>query len=420
MEPQTSPRSSALSIRTVPLDSLHQDPSNVRMHDARNLEAITASLKRFGQAEPLVVQQRTGRVIGGNGRLQAMKQLGWTSCEIVELDVDDLQATSLCIALNRTGELAGWDEPALAKLLEQLRAEDALDGVGYSTDDIDALVQHLRAEEASGDLDDDVADEPPAIAVSRLGDLWHLGEHRVACGDATKAPEVNRLLAGTTPFLMVADPPYGVSYDPEWRHEAGLNDSDSIGKVRNDDRVDWTAAYQLFPGDVAYVWHAGRFAGEVAQNLAAAGFGIRAQIVWRKPAFAISRGHYHWQHEPCWYAVREGQTAKWVGDRSQSTIWDISNKIQDHTEHSTQKPLECMARPIMNHGSLQDAVYDPFLGSGTTLIAAEKLGRRCFGLEIDPRYCDVIVGRWRKATGREATLDGKTFAEVAAERGVAP
>src|SRR5262249_31351671 len=163
---------------------------------------------------------------------------------------------------------------------------------------------------------DDAPEEPPAVALTKPGDLWCLGSHRLICGDATKPDDVHRLLAGATPFMMVSDPPYGVRYDPEWRHDAGLNGSDSIGKVRNDDRVDWTAAYELFPGDVAYVWHAGRFAGDIAQNLAACGFGIRAQIIWRKQAFAISRGHYHWQHEPAWYAVREGRTAKWVGDRS--------------------------------------------------------------------------------------------------------
>jgi DNA modification methylase len=200
---------------------------------------------------------------------------------------------------------------------------------------------------------------------------------------------------------MVTDPPYGVDYDPEWRHGAGLSDSHSIGQVRNDDRVDWTAAYKLFPGDVAYVWHAGRFAGDLAQNLAAAGFGIRAQIIWRKPAFAISRGQYHWQHEPCWYAVRQGRTSKWVGDRSQSTVWDVSNRIDDRTEHSTQKPIECMARPVQNHGGREDAVYDPFLGSGTTLVACEQLGRRCSGSN-SPRATatsSCSAGRRRRARG---------------------
>jgi DNA modification methylase len=167
--------------------------------------------------------------------------------------------------------------------------------------------------------------------------------------------------------------------------------------------VDWTEAYKLFPGHVAYVWHAARFTADLALNLGQAGLHVRAQIIWRKPRFAIGRGHYHWQHEPCWYAVREGGSAKWCGDRTQSTVWDINAKDQDaETRHGTQKPVECMARPVRNHGVKGDDVYDPFLGSGTTLIACERLGRRCYGLELSPAYCDVIVHRYENFTGKKA------------------
>ncbi len=404
-------------IRTAPLDSLHQDPSNVRTHDGTNLDAITASLVRFGQAEPLVVQKSTGRVIGGNGRLQAMKQLGWSECEIAELDIDDLNATALGIALNRTAELAGWDEPGLTRLLEQLRHEDALDGVGFDEAEIDRLVAQLDADEA--DLGEDSVEGPPEHPTSRSGDLWQLDRHRLLCGDSTRKEDVRRLLDGTTPFLMVTDPPYGVSYDPDWRNQAGLCETERTGTVTNDDRVDWTAAYQLFPGTVAYVWHAGRYAAEFATHLHEVGLGIRAQIIWRKPRFAISRGHYHWQHEPCWYAVREGSSSKWCGDRSQSTVWDIEPCADDEaTRHGTQKPVECMGRPIRNHGTREDAVYDPFVGSGSTLIAAERLQRTCFAMELDPGYVDVVVRRWEKATDEQAVLDGdgRTFAEIAEER----
>ena len=407
--------SASVPVEIVPISRLFCSPSNARRNDEA-VPHVAASIRRFGWQQPIVAR-RSGEVIAGNTRLKAAQQLGMTEVPVWWFDGTDLDATAFAIADNKTHEFAQWDEAALAKLLEQLRKEDGIDGVGFSTDDIDELVQRLRAEEV--DLDDDEPEEPPTVAASKLGDLWCLGAHRVLCGDATRASDVTQLLAGATPFLMATDAPYGVDYDPEWRHDAGLNSSENVGKVRNDDRVDWTAAYQFFPGDVAYAWHAGRFAGEVAQQLADAGFSVRSQIIWRKPAFAISRGHYHWQHEPCWYAVREGRTSKWTGDRSQSTVWDISNRIADHSEHSTQKPLECMARPIQNHGDAHDAVYDPFLGSGTTLIASEKLGRQCFGLEIDPRYCDLIVRRWQKVTGREATLDGdgRTFAVIAAERG---
>jgi DNA modification methylase len=241
--------------------------------------------------------------------------------------------------------------------------------------------------------------------VTKPGDLILLGRHRLVCGDSTDADHVRRAMGETTPFMMVSDPPYGVAYDPAWRNEEGLSSTERTGVVANDHRVDWTDAYRHFPGDVVYLWHAGRFAADVAQHLGGVGFEVRAQIIWRKPRFAISRGHYHWQHEPCWYAVREGRTSNWVGDRSQSTVWDIDNsgRDEDETTHGTQKPLEAMARPIRNHGTTNDVVYDPFLGSGTTLIAAEQLGRTCVGLELEPAYCDVIVTRWENLTGQKAT-----------------
>jgi DNA modification methylase len=189
--------------------------------------------------------------------------------------------------------------------------------------------------------------------------------------------------------------------------------------------VDWTAAYKLFPGDVAYVWHAGVHAGEVAAGLTSVGFEIRAQIIWSKQHFAMSRGHYHWGHEPCWYAVRKGGRANWCGDRTQSTIWQVQNlnpmggdRDEKATGHGTQKPVELMRRPIVNHTKRGDAIYDPFLGSGTTIMAAELTERFCCGIDIDPRYVDVAVIRWQGFTGQEATLDGdgRTFEQVKAER----
>jgi len=255
------------------------------------------------------------------------------------------------------------------------------------------------------------------------------GQHRVLCGDSTSAEAVTRLLSPASgipqPFLMVTDPPYGVEYDPEWRAEHDGGGRHATGKVANDDRIDWAPAYALFPGHVMYVWHAGVYAAEVAVGILATRFQIRGQIIWRKQHFVFSRGAYHWQHEPCWYAVRKGQSAHWRGDRTQSTVWDVPNANPhggsgqaEQTGHGTQKPVELMRRPILNHTVKGEAVYDGFLGSGSTLIAAELTERICYGLEIDPRYVDVICQRWMAITGRQATLesDGRTFAEIQAER----
>jgi DNA modification methylase len=258
-----------------------------------------------------------------------------------------------------------------------------------------------------------------------------LGDHRLLCGDSTDAAAVSKLLAGAVPNLMVTDPPYGVDYDPNWRGEVTGAKVRQSGKVLNDHRADWREAWVLFPGNAVYVWHAGVYASTVQQSLEASGFDIRGQIIWAKDRIVLSRGNYHWKHEPCWYAVRKGKTAAWRGSRKQGTVWEIqglskgklfdlvtkvvaTEGIEDTlwripatvddgaTGHGTQKPVECMRRPIRNNSKPGDGVYDPFLGSGSTLIAAELEKRRCFGLELNPAYCDVIVKRWETFTGKKA------------------
>jgi DNA modification methylase len=215
---------------------------------------------------------------------------------------------------------------------------------------------------------------------------------------------------------MVTDPPYGVAYDPDWRNRAGVAATARTGAVINDDRADWRAAWALFPGDVAYVWHGALHATTVSDILLASGFDIRSQIIWAKERHVLSRGHYHWQHEPCWYAVRG--KGHWSGDRRQSTLWSIPNRDQNATTvHGTQKSVECMRRPMLNNASPGQAVYEPFSGSGTTLIAAETTGRLCLAMELDPAYVDVAVLRWQAFTGQDATrdTDGRSFKEVAAQ-----
>jgi DNA modification methylase len=216
---------------------------------------------------------------------------------------------------------------------------------------------------------------------------------------------------------MIADPPYGISYDATWRHKRGVSRSGRRGKVLNDDVADWSKAWELFPGPVAYVWHAALRAATGADSLERTGFAIRAQIIWAKPSIVIGRGDYHWQHEPCWYAVRTKGYR--TGDRKQTTLWEISNRDQDaKTPHSTQKPVECMRRPMQNNSDPGQVVYDPFLGSGTTLIAAKTIGRVCLGMEFEPRYVNVAVRRWQTFTGNSACLlgDGRPFDVISTER----
>ena len=203
------------------------------------------------------------------------------------------------------------------------------------------------------------------------------------------------------PHLMVTDPPYGVEYDPTRESDNTLRS----GKVLNDDRADWREAWAMFPGDVAYVWHSDMFSHVVLESLESCGFEHRAMIIWGKNRFTLGRGHYHWQHEPCWYAVRKGGTGHWNGDRKQSTLWNIAAREDGGHGHGTQKPVECMRRPIENNSVAGDGVYEPFSGSGTTIIASEQTGRRCYAMELSPNYVDVGVRRWQQFTGKRARLE---------------
>jgi DNA modification methylase len=257
--------------------------------------------------------------------------------------------------------------------------------------------------------------------VAATSDLWALGRHRLLCGDATKPDDVKNVLDGAKPHLMVTDPPYGVDYDPNWRNEEAAKGNLAyaamrVGIVTNDARGDWSEAWALFTGDVAYCWHAGRFASTVQASLESTGLMIRSQIIWAKSNYPISRGHYHWRHEPCWYAVRNGKSGHWQGRRDQTTLWPINLDRNVEGGHSTQKPIECMKRPIENNSEPGDSIYEPFNGSGTTIIAAEMTARKCYAIEINPAYVDVAIIRWQNFTGKDATLGDETFAQVAGKR----
>ena len=253
----------------------------------------------------------------------------------------------------------------------------------------------------------------PSAAVTRAGDVWRLGAHRLVCGDCTDPAVVALALDGAVPHLMVTDQPYGVSYDPTWR--AAVIDAASgqskggraLGKVVNDHRANWRDAWALFPGDVAYVWHSALNGHVVRDGLEASRFLVRSQIVWDKGRLIISRGHYHWRHEPCWYAVRKGRTGHWSGDRKQTTVWLMPHR-RSETGHGTQKPVLAMQRPMENNSRPGDHVYDPFVGSGTTIVAAETVGRVCHAVEIDPGYVDIAVRRWEALTGRKGNLNNRS------------
>ena len=348
--------------------------------------------------------------------------LGLTDVPVIRLGhLDEAERRAYRIADNKLTELGDWDEAMLRDEIAGLLAEDFdLSLLGITDEDLDALLQDPDALGADGPVEgEDDVPGVPETPVSVPGDLWQLGSHRLICGDSTSADVVGRLLGDVKPLLMVTDPPYGVEYDPGWRNQAGAAKTKRTGKVLNDDRADWREAWALFPGDVAYVWHGALHAATVADSLIASGFNIRSQIIWAKDRLVLSRGDYHWQHEPCWYAVRAKGKGHWAGDRKQTTLWQIANKDQDaDTVHGTQKPVECMRRPILNNSSPGQAVFEPFMGSGTTLIATETTARVCYGIELNPAYVDVAIERWQAFTGKDALLveTGESFAALKSER----
>lgn len=307
----------------------------------------------------------------------------------------------------------GWDN---AVLEAEFASIVDLANIGMDESVLDALGMMPDFVEPE---DDDFDNNFPEHATSIEGDLYELVsiqkglKHRIVCGDSTQADVFKKVLGDAKPILMATDPPYGVEYDPTWRDNdapsmKGRSKVKSRTKVKNDDQASWLAAYSLFDGDVAYVWHAGKYGSTVQQDLEQCGFEIVSQIIWAKTNGAISRGDYHWKHEPCWYAVRKGKRHNWQGARDQWTVWTIQNlsarsmiESEGQTGHGTQKPIECMARPILNNTKIGNEVYDPFLGSGTTLIACEQLKRTCYGIELDPRHMDMIVKRWVRQMNKE-------------------
>ena len=401
--------------KTVSVAELVPYARNSRTHSPQQVDKIAASIREFGFLNPVIIDGQNG-IVAGHGRVLAAQKLGMTTLPVIEAaHLTEAQKRAYVIADNRLALDAGWDNDLLKVELGDLgEAGFDLSLTGFEIDEIESL---LAPEPEPGLTDPDATPEPPADPVTRLGDVWILGKHRIMCGDSTDADAVAKVLNGVSPHLMVTDPPYGVEYDPTWRADAGINhNKQKMGRVENDNRADWSEAWALFPGDVAYVWHGGLHAGTVANSLTACGFEIRAQIIWVKDRFALSRGHYHWQHEPCWYAVRN--QGHWTGDRKQATTWNIAARDDSGVGHGTQKPVECMARSIRNNSSPGQAVYEPFSGSGTTIIACEMEGRVCHAIELNPAYVDVAIKRWQDFTGKAAVLEdeGRAFEEIKGDR----
>ena len=421
-----------IEVQTWAIDRLVPYVRNPRKNDGA-VDRMCSSIREFGFKIPCLVCSN-GEVIDGHLRLKAAQKLGIAEIPVILCDEwTDAQVKAFRLLVNRSVTWADWDDELLALEVQEINALDFdLSLTGFDVREIEDLL-------ATPMPDEDLVMPEPAVATSHPGDLWILGGHRLLCGDATSAETVERLLGGRQPFVMVTDPPYGVELDSEWRDRAGLNGcgpaQSSYMKHRTkghtetaisgDTRADWSEAFELVPSlQVGYVWHASVFTREVLNGLLRIGFTLHQQIIWNKGRAVLTRTPYWFAHEPCWFVRKKN--APWYGKAGENTtIWESSSpkfimggSQEDKFDHPTQKPLELMRRPIVNHTKRGEWIYDPFLGSGTTLMAAEGAGRLCCGLELDPKYVDVIIGRWQEATGKEAKLEGAgtTFEQVKMQR----
>jgi DNA modification methylase len=379
----------AIELREVSINSIKENPDNPRVIKDDRFKKLVKSIQDFPEMlkyRPIVIND-SGVVLGGNMRLRACHVAGLTKISVVI-------AKSLSPERQREFTIKdnlGYGDWDFMQLIDNWDLQ-LLDDWGL---ELPATELAKLNEEDDYDVPDDIDSIVTSIVI---GDIIMIGRHRLVCGDSTNPQHVDAVLADAKPYLMVTDPPYGVGYNPDWRNHSFRPDGSrrtgrAIGEVKNDDRIDWGESFSLSPAKVAYVYHDGKFSGEVAVSLSNNLYEIRAQIIWSKNNIVIGRGNYHWKHEPCWYAVKKGAKAQWCGDRKQSTIWEINKPTKSETGHSTQKPIECMARAMRNH---KGDVYDPFLGSGTTMVAAHQLQRICYGVELNPKYCQVIIDRMRK------------------------
>lgn len=441
--------SSNLEPHLVAIESISADPANLRKHPERSIDAIKASLRRFGQQKPLVVDAN-GVVVAGNGTLEAARQLGWKQIAAVKSDLVGVDRTLFAIADNRSAELSEWDREALAATLNEIPPEFRT-MIGFTPDELSELCIGMGPE-----VEEDDIPEVLPHAVSKIDDLWILGTHRLLCGDSTSAADVTRLMNGEKAELVSTDPPYVIDYTG----------------VRGDGRgKDWSAVYKeteikdpaafyravfstilnfTAPRVALYCWHAREHAGLIESIWKELGILVHQQIIWVKPTPVFGRVVWHFRHENCLMGWVKGHKPKEDGDRTDDSAWEIvppraedlakMTKVQlvsmilagssvwhvdwegkariVGNEHPTQKPVEIFARPMKKHTPPGAIVFEPFSGSGSQLIAAEQLGRRCMAIDLQPVFVDVAIRRWQKLTGQPARLDGdgRTWEEIAAAR----
>ena len=445
-----------LQVESVPTERLFPNPANPRINEPA-VPHVAASIRRFGFQQP-VVAKRSGELVAGHTRWKAAKSLGLVEIPVVWFEGTDLDATAYAIADNRTHEFATWDDAALAAILEALRKEDALEGVGYTGDEIDALILQLDEVCNPGEIVEDVPPEPPDKATTQRGDLWILGKHRLYCGDSSNAEDLDRLVAGEPIHLVNMDPPYNVKVEPrsnnaiaaglssftpeKQTHHQALDLARNPGKAKGTTRkmrakdrplandflpadeferilLAWfqKASRVLEPGRSFYIWGGYANLANYPGALRASGLYFAQAIIWNKLHPVLTRKDFMGAHEWCLYGWKEGAGHEFFGPNNATDLWEVKKVPHTSMVHLTEKPVELAARAIRYSSRPAENVLDLFGGSGSTLMACEQTGRNGFAMEIDPPYCDVIVQRWEAFTGKKATLaDGETFEQTRRSR----
>jgi DNA modification methylase len=397
----------ALQIEYRSIDSLIPYARNARSHSDEQVAQIAASIAEFGWTNPILTDGERG-VIAGHGRLLAARKLALTEVPIIELShLTAIQKKAYILADNRLAENAGWDQELLRLELGELKLADVdLELLGFDTDELDAL---LSDGDAEGNTDDDTVPETPETPVSRAGDLWLLGDHKVLCGDATNADDFDTLLGDELVDMTFTDPPYNVNYANtakdklRGKNRAILNDNLGEG---------FGAFLQAACQNILDVTKGGVYIAMSSSELDTLQFAFRAAggkwstfVIWAKNTFTLGRADYQRQYEPILYGWRDGAEHYWCGARDQGDVWFVK-KPHKNDLHPTMKPVELVEKAVTNSSKTRDLVLDPFGGSGSTLIACEKSGRRARLIELDPKYVDVIVKRWQDWTGKQATREG--------------
>jgi DNA modification methylase len=413
----TNQKTPELAITQEPISELHADPANPRRISDQGLESLTRSIHQFGLVDPIIARLEGKTVIGGHQRLIAARRLGLKQVPVVFVDLSREQARLLNIALNRIS--GSWDQELLARLLAELKdvLNVDLSLTGFSEDELKKYLKSLDSQEKRERLEtfdlEEALEAARAAPVAHSGDLWVLGDHRLLCGDATNPEDVGHLMNGQKASLLATDPPYLVDYSGGNHPASKVNRKETRDK-HWDEYVDPETSVEFYKkflslalehlklNSAVYQWHAHRRQALVEQAWRECGLLVHQQIIWAKARGVLTHSHYLWSHEPCYYGWCEGQPPSRKPPSNERTVWELDQQGSSMNIHPTQKPLELFMRPMEFHTEPGDVCYEPFLGSGTQLIAAEKLGRVCYAMEREPQYVDVAVMRWEAFTGQKA------------------